>query len=403
MANFKLSTKQILLLKSFYEYFVQWSLLSTLVGVLVGLVSAFFLVSLEFVTTTRENYVALFYFLPLAGLLSGFAYHYYGQDVNKGIKLLINEYHISTKKIPFKMAPMVLFGTLLTHLFGGSAGREGTAVQMGGAIADQFYPKLRATSLNRKIVLLLGISAGFGSVFGTPLAGTLFAFELMRLKKVPYQAIFPTLLAALVANQTCIALGIKHHDYFFAFTSVLAPLLLFKTVCIGILCGLVAIVFIKSTHAISILFSKIPVPKQYIPFIGAILFVVLILLIGDPKYMGLGTATIAESFKMVQSGDVFLLKIFFTALTLGVGFKGGEVTPLFFIGATFGSFIAAYMGVELNLAAAIGFIAVFSGATKTPIACIIMGIELFGIALAPYLLVACFAAHYTSGKHTIYN
>lgn len=389
--------------KTLISYFLKWTFISAIAGGLIGSASALFLFLLEMVTDIRTQTPFLLYFLPLGGLLVGLIYHYWGGNANKGNNLLIDEYHSPANTIPFKMAPLVLFGTLITHLFGGSAGREGTAVQMGGAIADQFSKLFKLTIDDRKTIILIGVSGGFASVFGTPLAGTLFALELMIVGRIKYKSLFPVLTTAVIAHLSCLAWGITHTSYYIDSIPNFTPFLLVKLLLAAAIFGVAAILFVKTTDFWSTLFKKYIAYPPLRPFIGAILFIILILTIGDKQYLGLGVPTIIESFEHGQQWNVFLLKILFTGLTLGAGFKGGEVTPLFFIGAALGSFLAIYLDLPISFLAALGFVAVFSGATKTPWACTLMGIELFGVDAAIYICLTCIVAFMLSGKHTIYK
>lgn len=380
-----------------------WLFLSVVVGGLIGTSSAIFLSILEYVTTKRLEHPLILLGLPLGGLFVGVLYHCLGGSANKGNNLLIQEYHQPAERIPFKMAPLVLIGTWVTHLFGGSAGREGTAVQMGGAIADQFTRLFKLGASDRQALLLMGISGGFASVFGTPLAGTLFAIELMVVGRNQYNHILPLFTTAMVSHFVCLAWGINHTVYTVDLVPSLALLTIVKISFAGVLFGLTAILFVKSTDTVAHFASKlIPYPPLR-PFVGGLAFLGLFYLIQDSRFLGLGIETLVDSFTHSQSYSVFLLKILFTALTLGTGFKGGEVTPLFFIGATLGSFLAIYLQLPISFVASLGFVAVFAGATKTPLACIFMAGELFGSEVLIYAALACLFAYLISGKHSIYK
>lgn len=395
--------KEALSTKTLLSYFLKWTVISTIAGSLIGSASALFLFLLETVTDLRIDTPILLYFLPIGGLIVGLMYYYWGGDANRGNNLLIDEYHSPTQTMPLKMAPLVLIGTLITHLFGGSAGREGTAVQMGGAIADQFTKYFKISHQDRQTIILIGVSAGFASVFGTPLAGTLFALELMLVGRVKYQSLYPVLIAALTAHFTCLAWGISHTVYLIDSIPNFSLLLLLKLIFAAATFAIAAILFVKTTDLWSALFKKYIAFPPLRPFVGAIIFIALILTIGNNTYLGLGVPTIVASFDVSQEWNVFLLKILFTGLTLGAGFKGGEVTPLFFIGAALGSFLALYLNLPISFLAALGFVSVFSGATKTPWACTFMGIELFGADVAIYIALTCIVAFMLSGKHTIYK
>lgn len=384
-------------------YVIKWLLLSILIGVLVGSASAFFLVALDWVTNWRENHLWIIALLPVGGLIIGLLYHYYGSDVVKGNNQLLEQFHSPKQVIPFKMFPLVLFGTLTTHFFGGSAGREGTAVQMGGAIADQFTLLFKLKPRDRKILLVIGISAGFASVFGTPLAGTVFALEVMVLGRMRYEALVPSLLTAVIADYTCQSWHVTHTHYYIPFVPSMTPLHFIWAILAGILFGLTAICFSKATHFWGDLFKAKISYSPLRPVIGGVVIAFAVWLIGSTKYIGLGIPTIVNAFHQDLNSYDFLLKILFTSFTLGAGFKGGEVTPLFFIGATLGNALAWFIPLPIALLAGMGFVAVFSGATNTPIACTIMGIELFGIAGGVYIGIACIIAYLFSGHTGIYS
>lgn len=382
---------------------LKWACLAVVVGILGGTASAIFLASLDWVTNFREDNLWIIALLPLGGLMIGLAYHYLGEDVVKGNNLIIDEYHQPKSPIPFKMAPMVLLGTLITHLFGGSAGREGTAVQMAAAISDQFSRILKPDADTRRLLIISGISAGFASVFGTPWAGAIFAIEVLINPKINYKVIIASFLAAFVADYTCTAWGIDHTHYSVSDVPEMTAQNLTIAAGAGILFGLTALLFSASNHFWAKTFkSRIQYPP-FRPLIGGTVIAVSILLIGNTKYIGLGIPVIQQAFNDQLNSYDFLLKIAFTTFTLGAGFKGGEVTPLFYIGAALGNVLIWIFPLPMALLAGMGFVAVFAGATNTPLACAIMGIELFGIQSSPFIAIACFTAYFFSGLSGIYS
>ena len=384
-------------------FLLKWIFISLLIGALTGTTSAVFLWSLKWATDYREANQWIIGLLPVAGLVIGLSYHYYGESVVKGNNLLLEEYHTPKKVIPFKMAPLVFLGTVLTHLFGGSAGREGTAVQVGGAIADQFTKIFKLSDLDRKIVLVTGISAGFASVFGTPLAGAIFALEVMVIGRMRFEAIVPSFLGAVFANYFCDVWQISHHTHYSIPTvSDLTPATILWSLLAGVIFGLVGMLFSKSTHFWGTLFKKRIKYPPLRPVIGGIVLAVVVYLMGTTKYIGLGVPTIVDAFNIDLNSYDFFLKLLFTSFTLGAGFKGGEVTPLFFIGATLGNVLVWFIPMPMPLLAGMGFVAVFAGATNTPIACTIMGIELFGIEPGIFIALACTTAYLFSGHSGIY-
>lgn len=381
---------------------LKWIFICVLIGFFSGSASAFLLVALEWAAEYRGQNNWIIWLLPIGGLLIGLSYHYYGSTAVRGNNLLLEEYETPKKKIPLKMAPLVLFGTIITHLFGGSAGREGTAVQMGGSIADQFTGLFKLDSSDRRTIIILGISAGFASVFGTPLAGALFALEVLYFSKVSYKSMILSFLVAFIAYYTVEIWQVKHTHYSIPTVPDINLNILLWIIPISILFGLAAMLFSRSTHFWGTLFAKIQYPPLR-PFVGGIVFAVVIYFIGTTKYLGLGVPIIVDSFSTASENYDFLAKILFTGFTLGAGFKGGEVTPLFFIGATLGSALSLFVPLPIALLAGMGFVAVFSGATHTPIACTVMGIELFGIQSGAYIGLACFIAYLASGSIGIYH
>ncbi|RKS14907.1 voltage-gated chloride channel family protein [Flavobacterium sp. 120] len=391
------NTKKVMLVT------LKWILICVLTGIFSGSASAFFLVALDWVTQYREHNNWIIWLLPIGGLIIGLLYYYWGKSIVKGNNLLLEEYENPQKIIPLKMAPLVLFGTLITHLFGGSAGREGTAVQMGGAIADQFTSIFKLDTADRKTLIILGISAGFASVFGTPLAGALFALEVLYFSKISYKSIPSSFLTAYIAYFTVEFWHIKHTHYSIPIIPEMSFTTLFWIIPVSILFGLAAMLFSRSTHFWGHLFSKTISFPPLRPFIGGIILAVTIYCIGTTKYIGLGIPEIVDSFSNPNASYDFILKILFTGFTLGAGFKGGEVTPLFFVGATLGSALSVVVPLPIALLAGMGFVAVFSGATHTPIACTVMGMELFGIESGVFIGIACIIAYFSSGSVGIYN
>jgi H+/Cl- antiporter ClcA len=383
-------------------YVIKWLCLTIIVGILAGTASAFFLVTLEWVTDLREGNFWIIAFLPIGGLIIGLAYHYWGSEVTKGNNQLLEEFHNPKQVIPIKMAPMVLFGTLITHLFGGSAGREGTAVQMGAAISDQFSHIFKLKTQDRQILIIIGMSAGFASVFGTPFAGAVFALEVLILKKYRYDAILPSLFAALIADFTCTALNVSHTQYNIPFVPDMSIENILWAILAGIIFGLAAMLFSGTTHFFSAVFKKI----NYAPFrplIGGLFIAAAVWMMGSQKYIGLGIPMIESAFKTDLNSYDFLLKILLTAFTIGAGFKGGEVTPLFFIGATLGNVLIWFIPLPMALLAGMGLVAIFAGASNTPIASTILGIELFGIESIIFIGIACLFSYLCSGGTGIYT
>ncbi|HEY1079794.1 MAG TPA: voltage-gated chloride channel family protein [Bdellovibrio sp.] len=382
---------------------ILWMAIASLVGVVAGSASALFLTALDFVTATRLQNPWLLYLLPLAGLGIAWLYHRYGKSVEGGNTLLIEEIHNPQKVIPLRMTPLILLGTLVTHLFGGSAGREGTAVQMGGSLADQLTVLFRLSQEKRKILLMTGISAGFASVFGTPLAGALFGLEVLFVGRLRYQALLPCFTAAIVADRVCLAWGIHHTPYAISFVPPFTTINIIGAAIAGIAFGLCAALFSFSMHRLTHTLKKLFKSPFIRVFCGGAMIVGLSVLLKTDRYLGLGIPVIQETFLGPVPAYDFALKIIFTIITLSAGFKGGEVTPLFFIGATLGNALAWLLPLPSSLLAGMGFVAVFAGAANTPLTCVIMAVEIFGTGPGIYTAIACIMSYLFSGHRGIYH
>lgn len=384
-------------------YSIKWLLISAVIGSIVGSASALFLYTLDWATDYRESHTYIIWFLPIAGFMIGLTYLYWGSTVVKGNNQILEEFYTPKQKIPFKMAPLIFFGTIATHLFGGSAGREGTAVQMGAAISEQFNTLFKLKQRDRNTMLILGVSAGFASIFGTPIAGAVFAIEVMIIGRMRYDALLPSIMVALIAHYVCTLFPITHTHYSISHIPVFTIEVLLWTILCGLLFGLTARLFAGSVRFWNTWFSKLFTYAPFRPLVGGLVIAIAVYSIGTTKYIGLGIPTIAASFNTELPWYDFAIKLLFTAFTLGAGFKGGEVTPLFFIGATLGNALAWFVPMPYALLAGMGFVAVFAGATNTPIACTFMGIELFGIDAGIYIALACITAYYFSGHTSIYS
>lgn len=382
----------------------RWAVLGGMVGLAAGTASALFLTLLSYASAAFMAAPTLLILLPAAGLLIGWAYWRFGGASAQGNNLVLDEIREPRQRIPLRMTPLVLIGTVGTHLFGGSAGREGTAIQMGASLSDALSRLLNLAPPDRRLMLMAGISGGFAAVFGTPAAGFVFGMEVRAVGRVRYDGLLPCLVAALVGDLTTRAWGVGHSHYPLLPVMPIEAVLLLKVALAGGLFGLAALLFSRLTHAIKRLMqTRVDWPPLR-PVIGGLLLIVMTLAVGTNDYNGLSLPLIHASV----TGEAifpaaFLLKLVFTAVTIGSGFMGGEVTPLFVIGATLGAAIAPAIGVDAGLLASAGFVAVFAGASNTPLACLVMGIELFGGGALIYLLVACVMAYLVSGHHGIYT
>lgn len=394
---------------------LRWLLVLAPMAALVGTACAAFLWSLDIATRARFAHPWLLYLLPLGGGAIGLLYHGFGRAVEGGNNLIVEQIHEPGGGVPLRMAPLIFLGTVVTHLFGGSAGREGTAVQLGGSLASAVGKLFRLDDDGMRVLLMAGIAAGFGAVFGTPLAGAVFALEVLAMGRVEYEALVPCLIAAVLGDWTCSLWGIHHTAYQIGYLHDavgkvgIDPLLLFKTAVAGVCFGLAGLVFAEANHGLSARFKRWIGFAPLRPVVGGVLIVALVFALGTRDYLGLGVsspdpsaATIVGFFTHPADYRSWALKMLFTVVTLSTGFKGGEVTPLFFIGAALGSALAGVLGAPVSLFVGLGFVAVFAGAANTPLACTIMGIELFGATHGVYIAMACFIAYLCSGHSGIY-
>ena len=385
------------------SYAVRWLLLATAVGVLSGSASAIFLLLLDDATSFRESHRWIVWLMPFAGFAVGWVYLRFGQTVEAGNNLLIDEIHDPQKVVPLRMAPLILAGTLISHLFGASVGREGTAVQMGGALADQLTRLFRLDQESRRIILMAGIAAGFASVFGTPLAGAVFALEVLSIGRLRYDALLACAVAAVVGDQTTLLWGVHHTHYAAGSVPSLSLWSLTAALIAGGVFGVTGKVFAGSTHWLSAQFKKRIAWAPLRPLIGGACVATALWYLGAWRYAGLGIPVMVESFEHQLLPWDFLGKMAFSIASLGSGFKGGEVTPLFYIGATLGNAMAPVLNLPFALLAALGFVGVFAGAANTPLACTLMAIELFGADIGVYALVVCVLSYLLSGHAGIYK
>jgi H+/Cl- antiporter ClcA len=372
------------------------------VGVLAGFGSFVFLSSLDWATSTRGSQGWLLYLLPLAGLALGLLYTYAGGDANRGTNLIIDELHEpSDAGPPRRMAPLVLVGATVTHLFGGSGGREGAAVQIAASLTSLFRRHL--SPRDRRAVMVAAVAGGFGSVFGVPAAGTVFAVEVPTAGHRRYTHLPAALAASFVGDRVARGLGIHHRlpapvKFALGFRSAVA------LIAASLLFGWCAAAFIELTHLIR---RRLSVRVRFAPLrpvLGGVVVVALTLLVGTRAYNGLSLPLIDAATGGVAIGaSVFAWKLVFTSVTIGAGFPGGEVTPLFCIGACLGSVLAGPLGLPRAVLAAVGMVAVFAAASNTPLACTLLGVELFGGSSLFVFLLATIIATAGSGERSVYE
>lgn len=376
--------------------------IAVIIGLLSGISIGVFLILLEKAIYLNLNYYNLIWMLPISGGLMTFLYKKFGGNSSKGNNIIIENINGSTEEIKFIMAPLVFVGTVLTHLFGGSVGREGTGVQIGGTIGN-YLCKMINKNQDKKILLISGVAAGFSSVFGTPLTGTVFALEVSSIGSLSYDSMLPAITAAIVGDRVVRFLGVKHTHFNippvepFMFTNIL------RIIALAICFGLASKLFIDMTKLFKYVLGKY-ISNNYLKiFVGGSLMMIATLIIGNRMYNNLSLGLLTDAFIKEVPNFAFLIKLVLTTLCLGAGYQGGEVTPLFVIGATLGSTLSNIFGVPRSVAAALGLVGVFAGATNAPIACFIMYLELFGSVNIVFAMSVCIISVIISGKGGIYS
>ena len=381
--------------------FIKWLFIAGVTGIVGGLVGTAFNLSVSWATGTRMAHPWLLLLLPVSGLLIAGLYRLTKME-NENTNAIIDSIHFGDK-VPLMLVPAIFISTTITHLFGGSAGREGAALQIGGSLGCYVGQLFRLDEKDMRIATLCGMSAVFSALFGTPLTATIFALEVISVGVFYYSALVPCIVASLAALAISNAFGIAPTHFTFALTA--APrLLLLRVAALAAVCSLMSILFCVTMHGTERLFAgRIQNPWLRIAAGGAIV-VVLTLLVGTGDYNGAGMDVITRAIEGGQAApDAFFWKLLFTAVTIGSGFKGGEVVPTFFIGATLGCVLGGLLGIPAGFAAALGLVCVFCGAVNCPIASIVLSIELFGAGQLVYFALACGIAYMLSGYFGLYS
>ena len=380
---------------------LKWIVLAAFVGVLMGFVGSLFAHVLSFANRLRETYPAIVLCLPAGGLLIVLLYRRHGDD--RGTNTVIASIHSSTD-VPFRMAPLIFISTAITHLCGGSSGREGAAIQLGGSIANSLGKVLELDTGARKMIILCGMSAGFSALFGTPMAAAIFSLEVVSIGIMHYSSLVPCVIASLTANFTAKFFRVAPEVFPVTEVPALDPLGLAKMLLFASVLGVISILFCLMLHNTGRLYKRL-LKNPYLRIAAAgVLIILLSCLLRTGDYLGSGMGLIEQIFhEGTASPWAFLLKMVFTALTLGAGFKGGEIVPSFTVGAAFGAVAASVLGLPVPLAAACGMVGVFCGVTNCPITSLLISFELFGFAGMPWYLVAVSVSYMLSGRFGLYR
>lgn len=382
--------------------FSKWIVFSCLIGAVVGAVGGAFHEAVNLATAYREAHSGVIYLLPLAGLAILGLYQLCGLPRDPGTNYVLVAVR-ENDPIRLRMAPLIIISTVLTHLSGGSSGREGAALQMGSSISDRLGRLMGLDGKDERIIMMCGMAAGFSALFGTPLAAAVFAMEVCSVGVMYYAAIFPCMLSSLLATLVARQLGCHPAAFSLAEVPALSYPMVPRVLALGMLCAAVAILVCTVfgvTHRFFVRYLKRPYVRIAV---GGLLVVLLTLLFGTHAYNGAGMDVIARAVAGEARPEAFLLKLILTAITLGSGFKGGEIVPSFFIGATFGCFYGAFLGIPAGFAGALGMTAVFCGVTNCPLTSILLSYELFGGDGLPLFALCVAVSYMLSGYRGLYS
>lgn len=381
--------------------FFKWCGFSIVVGVVVGVVGAAFHHAVEWATATRMAYPWLLYLLPVASLAIAGLYHLFKMDNDAGTEFVLASVR-DARVLRISMVPLIFISTVLTHLCGGSAGREGAALQIGGGISAWLGRLLHLDNRDRRITTMAGMAAGFSALFGTPLAAAVFAMEVESVGVMYYAAIVPCFLSALLASIVAGLCGGEATSFVVFNAPDLTVLSMAQIIVLGALCGMLANIFCRVMRGVSKAYRHFFHKPWQKALVGGCLVILLTLVFGR-DYNGAGMSVISAALGGSADTWAFLLKILFTAVTLGAGFKGGEIVPSFFVGATFGCVVAPLLGLSASFGAAVGMVSVFCGVTNSPMTSILLGYELFaGVGVAP-LALAVAVSYMLSGYTGLYH
>lgn len=384
--------------------FIKWVIFSLIMGTICGLVGTAFHICVEYATGFREGHHPIIYFLPLAGVVIVFIYRICGIRHSKGTNLIIGSIRSVEDEIPSRMAPLIFVSTVITHLFGGSSGREGAALQIGGSIGVSIGKIFKLDESDKHILTLCGMSAVFSALFGTPITAALFSMEVISIGILYYCAFVPCLFSSVIAFEITQKLHVTHDHYAIAgIPSSIDVVMVLKVILLAILCAVLSSLFCIFMTFVHKLFRKY-FKDQYIRvFVGGAILVLLNIVLNTTDYNGTGMNIIAKALNGEAHPTAFLLKALFTAITIGCGFRGGEIVPSFFVGATFGCVTGGLLGIEPGFAAALGMVCFFCGVVNCPLTSLFLSIELFGAKGILFFTIGCAVSYMLSGYYSLYN
>ncbi|MGD9569024.1 MAG: chloride channel protein [Sedimentibacter sp.] len=388
--------------KNYIRTFIKWVIFASITGFIGGITGTVFHISVEKATEFRLMNNWILYFLPVGGIAIAVFYKLFKMNDSTGTNQIIDSIR-TEDHVPIILAPLIFISTVITHLLGGSAGREGAALQLGGSIGTFVGKFFKLDNKDMHLIVLCGMSGVFSALFGTPLTATLFAMEVISIGVIYYSSLVPCLVSSLVAYGVSIYFGIEPVRYTLSYIPELSFRTIAITVLLAALVAVLSIVFCVTLHKTEH-FMKHKIQNEYWRgFVGGLIILILTLMLNTRDYNGAGMNIVANALNGVVKPEAFLLKIILTAITLGAGFKGGEIVPTFFIGATFGCFIGSILGFDPGFSAAIGLVALFCGNVNAPIASIVLSIELFGAQGILLFAIACSVSYMLSGYYGLYS
>lgn len=381
---------------------ITWLVAGSVIGAAVGITGVGFHYSIDFLTEFRNENNWIIFLMPVGGLAVVWLYTRAGMQNDKGTNAVILAVR-ENEKLPFRTSVLIFASTVITHFVGGSSGREGAALQIGGSLAASGGRFLHLGEKESKILVMSGMSACFSALFGTPVTAAIFSIEVISVGIMHYSAIIPCVVSAITAFEISTSLNVTPTSFSMMMVPELQEITLIKVIPFAIVCALVSRFFCFVIHRIKHIFQKY-IPNRYIRvLVGSGMIILMTLAVGDQRFNGAGGDVISQSFSDKMAFYYCILKLLFTAVTLGCGFKGGEIVPAFFVGATFGSFASEFFGINFSFGAGLGLIALFCGATNCPVASLLMSIELFGIEAVPYFALICGISYLVSGDTGLYG
>ena len=381
---------------------IRWVIFAILSGLIVGGIGTLFYFGMYLVTLTRTKNPWLIFLLPVSGLVIVGCYRLLHDEKDTGTNLVLSAIH-SDEELPLRMAPLIFLSTLITHLFGGSAGREGAALQLGGSNGNGLGKLFCFDDKDKHIMIMCGMSAAFSALFGTPMAAAVFSMEVVSVGVMYYAALVPCVISSLVASMVARYFGVAQELFLIDNIPAFRFLPAVKISVLAVLCAGVSILFCIMLHSSDHLYKRFFKNAYIRIFVGGCLVIALTLLVGDQTYNGAGMNMIEQYMQGQVPPEAFILKMLFTAVTLGAGFKGGEIVPSFFTGAAFGCLFGNILGFSPSLCTAVGMTAVFCGVTNCPITALLISFELFGYDAMPYFLLAVAFSYMLSGYYGLYS